>query len=132
MKKLTRLAIISGFALLQSCAASVKSAPVKSSQSVPLGSSDKYEVHWTGTRGKEFYAGYAIISQDPNTPMKLESIKAKLPHKVSFSAPKNAIVSASGDTFKQGSVEIKIYKNGSECGKAGIVGSGAGANKVCQ
>lgn len=132
MKKLTRLAIVSGFVLLQSCTTSVKSAPVTSSQSVSLGGSDKYEVHWTGASGKEVYAGYSIISQDPNTPMKLESIQAKLPHKVSFSAPKNAIVSASGNTLNQGSVDIKIYKNGSECGKAGIVGSGAGANKVCQ
>lgn len=132
MKKLTRLAIVSGFVLLQSCTASVKSAPVTSSQSVSPSGSDKYEIHWSGANGKEFYAGYSIVSLDGSTPMRVESVKGKLPHKVSFSAPKNAIVTANGDTFGQGSVEVKIYKNGSECGKVVTVGSGARANKGCQ
>lgn len=134
MKNIIRLSVVVGFAFLQSCTPSAKSSPIASLQSVadsPSGS-DKYEVHWSGASGKELYAGYSILSLDGNTPMRVESVQAKLPHKISFSAPKNAIVSASGNTLNQGNVEIKIYRNGSECGKVVAVGSGAGANKACQ
>ncbi|MFN6515693.1 MAG: hypothetical protein RMY29_014525 [Nostoc sp. CreGUA01] len=132
MKNLTKLAIVSGFALLQACTPSAKSSPITSSQSVnsPSGS-DNYEVQWTGANGQELFAGYSILPLDGSTP-RVESVKGTLPHKVSFSAPKNAVVSASGNTLNKGAVEIKIYKNSSECGKVGVVGSGVGANKVCQ
>ncbi|MDP5339263.1 MAG: hypothetical protein NWQ28_11905 [Nodularia sp. (in: cyanobacteria)] len=136
MKNLIRLAIVAGFVLLQNCASSSNSGttsnPRTNSLSFSPSASDNYEVHWTGTSGNQLYGGYSIISEDINTPMRLESVQATLPHKVNFSVPKNAIVSASGDTLNQGKVEIKIYKNGSECGKVVVVGSGVGANKVCQ
>ncbi|MBD2453078.1 hypothetical protein H6G80_03185 [Nostoc sp. FACHB-87] len=112
----------------------MKSSPITSEPVVnsPSGS-DKYEIQWSGASGKELFAGYSILSLDPpGTPMKVESIKGKLPHKVNFSASKNTIVSASGNTFPHTAVEIKIYKNGSECGKVVAVGSGVGANKVCE
>lgn len=62
----------------------------------------------------------------------MEKVTATLPYKLSFSAPKNALIAASGATLNQGQVEVKIYKNGSECGKDAFTGSGAMANKVCQ
>ncbi len=134
MKNLIKLSVVAGFALLQGCTPSAKSSPIPSSQSVTesVSGSDKYEVQWTGTSGEELAASYSIIFKDPSTPMRIESVQAKLPHKVNFSIPKNAVVSASGITLNKGSVEIRIYKNGSECGKVAVVGSGAGANKVCQ
>jgi len=70
--------------------------------------------------------------EDFNQPMRMESVQAKLPHKVKFSTPPNAIVSAHGITINKGDVEVKIYKNGSECGKVVVVGSGVGGNKVCE
>jgi hypothetical protein len=135
MKHLIRLGIVAGFTLLGGCIPSVNSNLDTISNSVTnsLTGSDKYEIQWSGTSGKQLYAGYSIASTDGSAPMRVESVQAKLPHKVSFSAPKNAIVSASGVILNQEeNVEIKIYKNGSECGKVAIVGSGAAANKVCQ
>jgi len=139
MKNIVRLSIVCGFLLLQSCTNSVNSNSNLTTSSLiaskPTTNSvsglDKYEIHWSGTKGKELYGGYAIISVGSDAPMQMESVEAKIPHKISFSAPKNSVVSASGDTFNGGTVEVKIYKNGKECGKVGVVGSQVGANKIC-
>ncbi len=140
MKNILRLSIISGFLLLQSCTNSVNSTSNSITSSLiaskpttnSVSGSDKYEIHWSGRKGKELHGGYAILSEEPDAPMKMESVQAKLPHKISFSAPTNSVVSASGNTLNGGTVEVKIYKNGSECGKVAVVGSQVGANKVCQ
>lgn len=137
MRDFIKLGIASGLILLQSCTPAAKSNPVTSSVELTTSPSgpDKYEIHWTGN-GKELFAGYSIMYKNPSTPMRVENVQGKLPHKVSFSTPQNSIVSASGFAFKDGGkqsdVEIKIYKNGSECGKVVAVGSGASPNKVCQ
>ncbi|MBD2435832.1 hypothetical protein [Nostoc sp. FACHB-110] len=134
MKNIIRLSVVIGFLLLQGCTPSAKSSSITSSEP-PItnspGGSDKYEIRWTGTGGKKLSAGYSVVSKDFATPMRVESVNGTLPHKISFSAPKNSVVSASAITTNKEVVEIKIYKNGSECGKVGIVGSGASANKVC-
>lgn len=138
MKNLIRLSIVAGFLLLQSCTPSANStsvtSPVTGSKTTTnsVDGSDKYEIRWSGTKGTKLYGGYAIISQDPNIPMRMESVQAQLPHKINFSVAKGSVVSASGNTLNKGAVEVKIYKNGSECGKVGVVGSGVGANKTCQ
>ncbi|MEH2161612.1 MAG: hypothetical protein V7K38_11305 [Nostoc sp.] len=93
---------------------------------------DNYEVQWTGTKGSKLFGSYVVGSKTPSTPSRAEKVTEILPYKVSFSAPKNTLISAAGGTVNQGTVEIKIFKNGSECGKAAFVGSGAVANKVCQ
>ena len=90
-----------------------------------------YFLNWSGTKGKELYGSYAITSKDLDAPTQVESVEVKIPHKISFSAPKNSLVSADGITLNGGTVEVKIYKNGSECGKVGVVGSKVGANKIC-
>jgi len=139
MKNLIRASIVVGFVLLQGCTPSASSTSVTSSATSPkltknsVGGSDRYEVLWIGTKGKKLYGSYVVAStQKTEAPIRVESINAQLPHKISFSAPKNSIVSASGGTLDKGPVEVKIYKNGSECGKATFVGSGVGANKTCQ
>lgn len=94
--------------------------------------SDNYEVQWTGANGSKLFGSYGIISRSPSTPSRVEKVTTILPYKVNFSAPKNTLISAAGATVNQGIVEIKIFKNGSECGKVVVVGSAAMANKVCQ
>lgn len=139
MKNFIRLSVVVGFALLQGCTPSANSSQIPSSQSVtdspsspssPSGS-DKYEIQWTGTNGEDFFGSYVITFKDPSVPVRVESVQAKLPHKVSFSIPKNSGVSAYGNLLHKGSVEVRIYKNARECGKVAVVGSGVGANKVC-
>ncbi|MBN3924010.1 hypothetical protein [Nostoc sp. NMS4] len=93
---------------------------------------DNYEIQWNGASGSELFASYGIASKIPGKATRIEKVTGKLPHKISFTAPKNALVSASGMLMNQGTVEIKIFKNGSECGKETIIGSGAIGNKTCQ
>lgn len=117
LKKLITLALTSS--LLAGC------SPLS------LSGSDNYEIQWTGASGSELFASYGIASKNPGTPSTIEKVTAKLPYKISFTAPKNTLISASGMLMNQGTVEIKIFRNGSECGKAAFVGSGAMANKIC-
>ncbi len=139
MKNIVRLSIVCGFLLLQSCADSVNSTSNLTTSSLiaskpttnSVSGSDKYEIHWSGTKGKKIYGSYAITSKDLDAPTQVESVEVKIPHKISFSALKNSLVSADGITLNGGTVEVKIYKNGSECGKVMFVGSQVGANKVC-
>ncbi|MBN3911100.1 MAG: hypothetical protein HWQ35_32530 [Nostoc sp. NMS1] len=122
MKKIATLAIAS--AVLTACTPSINSNS--------FSGSDNYEVEWTGANGSKLFGSYVMGSKNLSTPSKVEKVTATLPYKVSFSAPKNTLISAAGATVHQGTVEIKIFKNGSECGKAAFVGTGAMANKVCQ
>ena len=145
MKNFIRLSALAGLALLQSCtsfcAPPVNSNLITSSNLVPSSTSatksssgsDKYEIQWTGTKGSKVYASYAITSTtDLTAPSRVENVEAVLPYKANFSTPQKSIVSADVLTFEKGKVEVKIYKNGSECGRANAVGSGAGAGKTCQ
>ncbi|MEH1908832.1 hypothetical protein [Nostoc sp.] len=122
MKKLATLVIAS--ALLTGCTPSIDSSSFTGS--------DNYEVQWTGVNGSKLFGSYVIASKSPSTPSRVEKVVTTLPYKVSFSAPKNTLISAAGGTLNQGTVEIKIFRNGSECGKVTMVGSGAMANQVCQ
>lgn len=145
MKNFTRLSVLAGLALLQSCTSlctpPVNSNSITSSNSVLSSNSvrksssglDKYEIQWIGNQGSKIYGSYSIMSiTDLSAPTRVESVKALLPHKVNFSAPKKSIVSASALTLEKATVEVKIYRNGSECGRVVAIGSGAGADKVCQ
>jgi hypothetical protein len=85
---------------------------------------DKYEIRWYGKpTGKYFYGNYSIIEM--NKPIRVESIP-KSPHIVKLTLPKGAAVAATGD-----STDIKIFKNGKECGQIGVVGTGISMNKTC-
>ncbi|MEH2315946.1 hypothetical protein [Nostoc sp.] len=97
-----------------------------------MSGSDNYEVQWAGANGSKLFGSYVVGSKNPGTPTIVEKVTATLPYKITFSAPKNVLISAAGGTLNQGTVEIKIFRNGSECGKALLIGSGAMANKVCQ
>ena len=105
------------------------------SSSAFMSGSDNYEVRWTGANGSKLFGSYVVVSRTPGTPMRVEKVAATLPYKITFYAPKNSLISAAGAIFNQGTqgtVEIKIFKNGSECDKVAIVGSGAMASKLCQ
>ncbi|MEH2031027.1 MAG: hypothetical protein V7K67_15420 [Nostoc sp.] len=146
MKNFIRLSVLAGLALLQSCTSlctppvnsssitstSLDSVPSSNSVTKSSGGSDKYEIQWIGNQGSKIYGSYSILSMtDLKSPTRVESVKAVLPYKVNFSAPKKSIVSAGALTFEKATVDVKIYRNGSECGRVGAVGSGAGVNKVC-
>ncbi|WP_334934545.1 hypothetical protein [Nostoc sp.] len=122
MKKIATLAITS--AVLTACTPSMNSNS--------FSGSDNYEVEWTGANGSKLFGSYVIGSKNLSTPSKVEKVTATLPYKVSFSAAKNTLISAAGATVNQGTVQIKIFKNGSECGKAAFIGTRAMANKICQ
>lgn len=122
MKKLLSLALIG--VLSVGCTSLINSNS--------LSGSDNYEVQWTGANGNKLFGSYVIGSKNLSTPSRAEKVTATLPYKVTFSAPKNTLISAAGATVNQGTVEIKIFKNGSDCGKPVFVGSGAMGNKVCQ
>ena len=122
MKKPLSLALI--------CALFAGCNPLTNSNS--FSGSDNYEVQWIGTNGNKLFGSYVIASKSVSTPSKVEKVTATLPYKINFSAPKNTLISAAGATNHQGTVEIKIFKNGLECGKASVIGSGAMANKICQ
>ncbi|MEH2015765.1 hypothetical protein [Nostoc sp.] len=109
----------------------VGSKPIMQSNFFSFGS-DAYEIKWSGTNGSKLFGSYVIASKSPSTPSRVEKVTATLPYKVNFSAPKNTLISAAGITDHQGTVEIKIFKNGLECEKASVIGSGAIANKICQ
>ena len=96
-----------------------------------FGGSNTYKIQWTGNNGIKLFGSYVITSRTPGTPSKVEKVISILPHEVTFSAS-NALVSAAGTAGNQGTVEVKIFKNGSECEQVTTVGSGAIANKVCQ
>lgn len=92
---------------------------------------DTYIIEWQGSKDEELFASYAVsFPKTPEVTAKLEQVKATLPHKVTVTLPKDAMVAVSGTTFSK-PVEIKIYRNGKQCGKPAIVGTNAMANKVC-
>lgn len=125
MKNLIKLVFVSGIVLFGLRAFS---------NPLPLSSNSyQYQVQWSGQKGAKLYGGYSIaFLHNLSTPIRVEKVNATLPYKLSFSTPKNAIISASGATLNQGQVQIKIYKNGSECGREAFIGSGAMANKICK
>ncbi|MDZ8070374.1 MAG: hypothetical protein RMY64_32990 [Nostoc sp. DedQUE08] len=72
-----------------------------------------------------------MSTTDLKAPSRIESVEAVLPYKAKFSAPEKSIITASASTVEKATVEVKIYRNGSDCGRVTTVGSGAGANKIC-
>ncbi|MEH1790317.1 MAG: hypothetical protein V7L23_33330 [Nostoc sp.] len=143
MKNFVRLSVLAGLALLQSCASlctpPVNSNSITSSNSVlssnsvtkSSSGSDKYEIQWIGTQGSKIQAVY-VINTHLMAPSRVEHVEVVLPHKVNFSAPQESIVLADAVMLGSGKVEVKIYRNGSDCGKVTAVGSGAGVDKICQ
>ncbi|WP_375494397.1 hypothetical protein [uncultured Nostoc sp.] len=145
MKNFIRLSVLAGLGLLQSCTSlctpPVNSNSITSSNSVlssnsvtkSSSGSDKYEIQWIGNQGSKIYGSYVIGNITKlNAPPRIENVEAVLPHRVNFSAPQESTVSADAVMLGGGKVEVKIYRNGSECGRVIAVGSGAGAGKICQ
>lgn len=129
MKNLLKLVFLAGFAFSAFRAFCNPLLAFSSSFS----SEDKYQIKWEGSTEAQLYGSYVIMNiHNPNAPTRVEKVNAKLPYTVNFSTPKNAMVSASGDTLSKGYVIVEIYKNGMKCGKEAIIGSGAIGNKVCQ
>ncbi len=129
MKNLLKLIFLTGFAslTLQACGDPLLGLKIFSSNQ------EQYQIKWEGPAGAKLFGSYVIRDRNTSSkPTKSEKVTATLPHTLSFSAPKNSIVGVSGGTLNQDAVTIKIYKNGSECGKEALTGSGVMANKVCQ
>lgn len=129
MKNLLKLVLLTGFASLTLQGCSTHSLAFKNSSS----NQEQYQIKWEGTAGSKLFGSYVIRDRNTSSkPTKSEKVTATLPHTLSFSAPKYSIVGVSGGTLNQDAVTIKIYKNGSECGKEALTGTGVMANKVCQ
>ena len=93
---------------------------------------DHYKVEWKGAKGIKLYGSYTIVSTtDFTTPARVEQVNGVLPYQIEFNAPKQSIVSAAA-MANNNQLTIKIFRNGAECGKEAITGSGAMPNKVCQ
>lgn len=93
---------------------------------------DTYTIEWQGSKGVELYGSYvASFPKTPEIASKSEQIKAFLPHKVTITLPKDVMLTATGTAVNK-PVEVKIYRNGQECGKPTIVGATVISNKTCQ
>lgn len=93
-------------------------------QATVTGGTDKYEIRWYGESKNKYVAGNYVIMK-PDSPMEVFKIP-KSPHIVKIQLPKKSVVSAVGDVQ-----DIKIFRNGKECGKTGAVGEGVTPNKAC-
>lgn len=90
----------------------------------PKGGTDEYEIRWYGQPKNKYWAGsYTIIK--PDAPMEIVKIY-KSPHIVKIKLPKQSTVGAGGNVQ-----DIKIFRNGKECGKTGVIGEGVPSNKSC-
>ncbi|NTW19090.1 MAG: hypothetical protein HGA42_05500 [Nostocales cyanobacterium W4_Combined_metabat2_030] len=88
------------------------------------GGTDKYEIRWYGKPTKDYFLGnYTIVEKDK--PIRIEPI-SKTPHIVKLILPKGSGVAATGNC-----TDIKIFRNGKECVKTAVVGTGMVANKAC-
>jgi hypothetical protein len=101
------------------------------SGALPMGSTS-YQVEYDGPAGTKIAGSYGSMDLTSKTPLRMEKVEATLPHTVSFNPPPGATVSAAAMPIGQGSVTIKIFKNGIECGQPAMVGSAVMANMVCQ
>jgi hypothetical protein len=100
----------------------------------------KYRIEYTGKAGEKLRGNYAIqetttdINQMAATlkkPTQVEKVEGILPKTISFKAPKQAVLVASGYSYPNPTT-VKIYRNGVECGRPTMVGSAATAgNKIC-
>lgn len=86
---------------------------------------DKYEIRWYGKPKNKYWGGNYTVMK-PGAPIEVFDIP-KSPHVVKIQLPKQSVVAATGNVQ-----DIKIFKNGKECGKTGIVGKGIPLNKGCQ
>ncbi|MBE9235841.1 hypothetical protein IQ227_07270 [Anabaena aphanizomenioides LEGE 00250] len=85
---------------------------------------DEYEIRWYGKPKNEFWGGsYTIIK--PDSPMEVIKVP-KSPHVVRIKLPKQSTVGAAGDVQ-----DVKIFRNGKECGRDGVIGEGIPINKAC-
>lgn len=79
---------------------------------------------WYGKPKNEFWGGsYTIIK--PDSPMEVIKVP-KSPHVVRIKLPKQSTVGAAGDVQ-----DVKIFRNGKECGRDGVIGEGIPINKAC-
>lgn len=106
-----------------------------SSQSKPIPSPtplnaglDNFEIQFSGNQGESLYANYSISPPPP--PIETEEIRDTLPYKVNFSAPKASSISAGASPNK--GLEVKIFRNGIECGVSSYSGLYANASKICR
>jgi hypothetical protein len=101
------------------------------SGALPIGGSG-YLIEYSGTAGTKFAGSYVSMDLTGKNPVRMEQVQSTLPHTVSFNPPAGSIVSAAAAPLGQGSVTVKIFKNGVECGQPAMVGSAAMPNMVCQ
>jgi hypothetical protein len=102
------------------------------SGAIPLGGSG-YRVEFTGTPGAKLtgVVGWKDAKNFAN-PTHLDKAEGTLPLTVSVNPPPGSIVVATGNSFGQGDVTIRIYHNGVECGKSPFEGTAKLNGKVCQ
>src|SRR6476620_2037593 len=97
------------------------------------GKSDSYEIRWEGRPGLKMTGSYLIAH--PGSPMQRELVEMTLPKSIKLTVPSNSAVSATGDVpgRKKEDFTVRIFKNGSECGKVGAVSTTSKIpdNKVC-
>jgi hypothetical protein len=123
MYRLLALATVIG---LQSCSfckaptASTASEPTSSSPTAPTkidsGKDADYEIRWEGQSQQQITANYNIVYAN-DQPKREEELKVSLPHSVKFKTPERVWVSASGYAYPKVDFNIKIFRDGKECGK---------------
>jgi hypothetical protein len=92
----------------------------------------QYQIEYQGQANTTLWAEYRITERDRYRSPMTEKLVGKSPQIISFSAPRNAIVSATGSTKDRTGVKIKIIKNGSECGNSGGLNIGLTEAIVCR
>jgi hypothetical protein len=98
---------------------------------MPEKGTDIYEIQWNGEKGEKLYGRYVISYPFYSKKLdKIENVDSNLPHKIKFTEMKGVSVIAGGSSSGK-DPEIKIFRNGKECGEVGATGSGAGNGKIC-
>jgi len=97
---------------------------------------DQYEIRWYGQKGAKLSGSYSIIyPYELNKLDRREKIDAILPHTLKFSEVKGVFVGAGGTAvssdWKFEEADVKIYRNGVECGTANATGSAASKRRFC-
>lgn len=126
MKKLLGIAVLTG--LLHSCGTnSLNISNPFTGKS--LSGQDNYEIRWEGNVSGEALLTYSVVTI--GKPLQMESVKSTLPKTINFSAPPETAVGASS---AQVGITVRIFRNGSECGKPGMISTTQNLpdNKSCE
>lgn len=98
----------------------------------PQPQASAYIIEFEGTPGTKILGSYGWTDLTQKTPMHSDKVNTTLPYKVMLTPPPGAVVNAYAMPLEQGSVTIKILKNGDECGQPIISGSTYMANMICE